>query len=234
MGAVFCPKKDRDVHILADSLSSIYLIMRMVRSPDTMTECKQRHLLLYILESITGGSQQGWHTTNGKVKSHTGVRGNEEADRCAAEAAEGDPCHHYTELCNESTGYLHSWQQEPGLEPGTSRPLNDLTHDVRAHVMSVVGGGTLPHTTYTNSRSQVNDVSHKAASNHMWNAGVLFSTIRNIFKIRYGLQYTAQTARKWKKPSMGGMLPPKSTDNGGCPRLWTARQHRTCAWGMPG
>ena len=77
------------LHIYTDSLASIHLISQAIRSPtwSLLTENKHAALLTRIQAALIARSQNNAHTHIYKVRSHTGVHGNEMADRAANEAA---------------------------------------------------------------------------------------------------------------------------------------------------
>lgn len=77
-----------NVHILMDSLCSIYMIRKRLRHPEKMKQCKHRDLLLAIVASTNARSLSllaDLHTTIGKDKLHVGIP---LADRGATGVAE--------------------------------------------------------------------------------------------------------------------------------------------------
>ena len=74
------------LHIATDSLGSIHQVHRMVNRPQDMTEHRHAHLIQQIVQLIRDapGVVHLW-----KVKSHTGIIGNDRADRAAVDVAKG-------------------------------------------------------------------------------------------------------------------------------------------------
>jgi len=76
-----CEGDNTSVHIATDSLTSIYQIHRMLARPQDMTEHRHHTLLKAITELIAASKAGVVHIW--KVKSHTGIVGNEIADTLA-------------------------------------------------------------------------------------------------------------------------------------------------------
>lgn len=88
------------LNVATDSLNSIYQIHRIVNRPQDMTEHRHAHLIQEIIQLIRAapGVVHLW-----KVKSHTGIIGNDRADRAAADMATGNiPIQKYTNPLTES------------------------------------------------------------------------------------------------------------------------------------
>lgn len=135
------------LHIYTDSLCSLSLIRRMITSPWTLRDCKHLYLLNDILNTIRTRSENGQRTSFHKVKSHVGVRGNEEADKTANKAAM-DPQHTDTiEDSNNSPYEDKVWVKytpPPNLadpKPMTSLYLSNLSEDIKRKVTPHHSGG---------------------------------------------------------------------------------------------
>jgi ribonuclease HI len=73
--------------VYTDSLCSIHLIKRICTNPRTLTGAKHWPMLLRIAEALRHRALSGSHTHIRKVKSHSGITGNEAADVAAVHAA---------------------------------------------------------------------------------------------------------------------------------------------------
>ena len=68
---------DEDLTIPTDSLTSLHLINKAIRTPMRLSDHKLRELLEEIVQRLVMRSEQGLYTTLGKVKAHIGIQGNE-------------------------------------------------------------------------------------------------------------------------------------------------------------
>jgi ribonuclease HI len=105
---------NRDEAIATDSLCSLHMIDRGLRRPHTMRHSKHRELINGIVECVTQRATRGYTTRFIKVKSHTGIEGNEMADEIAKNAVDMSlqeltahsvwighkPLRHYVLACN--------------------------------------------------------------------------------------------------------------------------------------
>jgi ribonuclease HI len=79
--------------IFTDSLAAIHLIRRALRKPHTLERHLHKGILLDIARCLVDRANAGVRTRILKVKAHSGVIGNEEADKYAKEAGEPDTLH---------------------------------------------------------------------------------------------------------------------------------------------
>ncbi len=79
---------EETIHLYTDSLCSIYMIRRILDAPWTLKESKHYKLLHNILNALRARAEAGGMTYIYKVKSHSGIRGNDKADEKAKEAAD--------------------------------------------------------------------------------------------------------------------------------------------------
>jgi endonuclease/exonuclease/phosphatase family metal-dependent hydrolase/ribonuclease HI len=89
----------RDEVVATDSLCSLHMIHRGMRQPNTLRHCKHKDVIHQIVSNIRARAEKGVRTTLIKVKAHTGVCGNEQADAIAKAVAtqripsDGALCH---------------------------------------------------------------------------------------------------------------------------------------------
>jgi ribonuclease HI len=95
------------IHIFTDSQASIQLIKKARDAPRLLKESKHAPLLHGIVGRITAIVLKGGEVHLHKVKSHTGIRGNDIADAAAKEAADGKNCHYTESADNEPHKGMH-------------------------------------------------------------------------------------------------------------------------------
>ena len=79
--------------IATDSLCAMYMLSKHLRCPSLHRESKHLGILNAAVESIAKSLRSGQNIHIIKVKSHNGIKGNEEADRLAHDACESPNCH---------------------------------------------------------------------------------------------------------------------------------------------
>ena len=79
---------DKNETIATDSKAIMQLVDNGIWSSDNITENKHKTLITAIAQQILDRAKLGLHTAIVKVKSHTGIIGNDEADRLARSAAD--------------------------------------------------------------------------------------------------------------------------------------------------
>ena len=92
--------------IATDSLTSIYMISKHLHYPRQHRESKHKDLLEAIIKQIIKLARQQVKINFVKVKSHTGIKGNDEADRLANLACDPDECDTET-LVGGGDAYSH-------------------------------------------------------------------------------------------------------------------------------
>jgi ribonuclease HI len=81
-----------DEIIATDSQTCMHMIHKHLYKAHKHAECKHKELLQAIVTILLRRGKTDSHTTFMKVKSHTGIQGNEVADRLAGEATDRSSC----------------------------------------------------------------------------------------------------------------------------------------------
>ena len=81
-------KESSDLTIAIDSANEMQSINKQLHNPNAHKYHLHKHLLQAIADMLVSRAQQEMHTSIVKIKSHTGIRGNEAADALAKAATE--------------------------------------------------------------------------------------------------------------------------------------------------
>ena len=117
-------------YILTDSLTSIFLITRAIENPESLRYHKHRNLVFYILQQLLASPFQ-LHVA--KVRAHTGVLGNEAADRLASRAHEDGATADCFDIFGQAGRGQH-WIRCPGPSEGHLYNAADLKDQLVAVV----------------------------------------------------------------------------------------------------
>jgi ribonuclease HI len=206
----------RDEVIATDSLCSLHMITRGLRQPHTLRTNKHRDLIRTIIRHLEARASSGLHTTLLKVKSHSGISGNDAADKIAREVATREvpdnmPLHHIAEgnepfgdmywLATKETELLveHRKPREQSEQPTPEmRYINDLGSALSsaAYAEHGVSGTTAGvYSTLLTTELKGADTTSSMAFWDMENSGELTHPhVINVMRARWGGIYTAKTA----------------------------------------
>jgi ribonuclease HI len=210
-----------DITIFCDSLTVIYNILKALYYPDSLTEIKHAPLLLAIRSRILQRARNHTNIAIIKVKSHTGIHGNDLAD-LGANVARSLPtkCDYSCDVQPEHFIHLPGWPclpmdqddaEEPWFAPDLNASLKKHMFDNCRHITD----GSRASTSLTYAKIQhLVDKSLPIYFTALWTMGLPFSQTRNILKTLTNTLWTAKKAQQMNKPykSAAGVI-----TNGHCP-----------------
>ena len=211
---------DEELTIYSDSLCSLQLINLHIYHPSRTRENKHRDLLQDIAIHIINRHNAAATTRLLKVRSHSGIIGNDEADTLAKEATTG-----YNVIGPVKTGeHAHLNMHWPSVQPPKSingdqpprHPANNLTKGIKANLPTPLHTGHANTTgIYSSMWEQANPFLLPQASNRFWQSTDMkwWQKIQ-IHKARWGRLWTRKLAYRYKRP-YGTSTSPPSDDN--CP-----------------
>lgn len=197
-----------DVIVASDSQVSMCWLNWDIRAPVTNCENKHRVLVNATANLILERARAGLSTQIVKVKSHTGIHGNDRADQLAKEATDHErySCDHQVMLGQDAFEGLcwpsRNSKGDNGQERWLAGNLNGaLTEAARPRLQT----GRTNKTQYTTWWDDMLPELNTHASNRFWDIkSVPQATIRQTLKIRYGQVWSMRTAYKCKMPYFRG------------------------------
>eukprot|EP00877_Chromochloris_zofingiensis_P011405 jgi/Chrzof1/6518/UNPLg00867.t1 len=172
-----------------DSLCSLQMIQKILHRPKLLLHAKHGQLLRSIATMITDRAALGIHTNLIKVKAHTGIVGNEIADKAANEAAESQTGHMVT-VGADPYASMHWLAQQQRDERGNTRLryMDNLTgHLKRTAKASHCLGGAQAGTYYGLWEATAPTMNWKASTHCYHSTSVDHSTKRLVLKARFGV-----------------------------------------------
>ena len=209
--------------IATDSLASIHIISKHLDNPISHRYYKHRELLDEIVTALLDRAQNGHQTNFVKVKSHTGIVGNDHADRLANEACEKEGCGTSVQAGIDPYRTLFCWLQTSKVIPGQEEPVDWLLSNLCDDIKSVAGdlhnkGFSNQDTIYNKSWSSAQKDILQGHSNKFWAkpGDIKTKMIINTLKYRYGqlwnkkkayLQHSRYPNPKTSKPATNMQCP---------------------------
>ena len=183
--AIYCSLRHAgagDCVIATDSQAGMYMIRNQLGAPGKNARSSHSVLLAAIAEELTSRARAGHRTRIIKIKSHTGVSGNEKADELANAARQPANCQEVVELGNVA----HQEDFWPVLVQEGSRQLaSNLCSGVKCH-LGPCARGLANRTQYEGFWERVLPELH-ALSFIFWDAaGLGEACIREVWKARTG------------------------------------------------
>jgi ribonuclease HI len=232
--------------LATDSLTSMYQIHRQLHRPQDHQYHRHRTLLQDIVDAIT---ESAVPINIMKVKSHTGIVGNEVADRLAGQAALLGERDAHTENIDNSTRDVSTYN-DPGRsrtnmfwpvyvwkEMRTARAGQEAREVTKSKNLSDIGGALKKHTTHllklgTSKQDTVyfsswrdTEEDRDPCSHHMMHSKDVTQAERSTaLRYRTGTMYTAKTRHRYKQADTPNCMLCGQADGGhhtaaGCPKL---------------
>ena len=194
------------LHIYTDSSCSLHLIRRILNRPWTLRDSKHFAILNDTLEALKDRADRGQTTHFHKVRSHTGVAGNEMADKGAVRAAKDPTSVDVEEDSNNAPYDTRVWVAHANPVAHAHNPqepsyVSNLTEDIKRKITPHHSGGqyttsglyaALWHSCVGGLHPQ--SLSQIWSDNHItWYQAIL------AFKARWGQLYNNKLAFRYKK-----------------------------------
>jgi ribonuclease HI len=219
---------DQDLTIYTDSLCSIQNTRKMLDRPHQMQESKHRVVVEQLIQVLAQRAMAGGHTYLKKVRSHTGIHGNDEADRLAKEATDpkmpidthvihGETAHegmawpsHKTQITPAGPAFgphphMHRWTQAANL---TADIKNKAPHSYTTGFASKEG-------VYAKLWEKTNPQLHKPSSHRYWkDPNITWSQRITILKLRWGKFWNKKLAYRYR---MRYAADPNPAHDANCP-----------------
>jgi ribonuclease HI len=203
-----------DLTIYSDSLCSLQLINLHIFHPDRTRENKHRDLLQDIAIHIIQRHNAAATTRFLKVRSHSGIEGNDAADILAKEAANGNDVIGPVRVGEQAHLNMH-WPsvQAPRSKNGDQaprHPANNLTQGIKANLPTHIHTGQANTTgVYSSMWEQANPLLLPQASNRFWQStDIKWWQKIQIHKARWGRLWTRKLAYRYKRPYGASTRPP--------------------------
>ena len=205
------------------------MINRGLRRPHTLRHAKHRDLINGIIDAVTSRARFGYTTRFIKVKAHTGIKGNELADKIAKEAVDINwqaITAHNVSIGTDPYGSMfwlatNSHTGDDAASNGPPLPhryVHNLNQDLAARTYNTQGMAGTNESIYASLMKKELSTADKKLSSAMWDlaaSGTLtYAHITNVMRARWGGIYTAKIAARMNRPYMGTHGPPST---GLCP-----------------
>ena len=201
---------DEDAIIATDSKAIMHMTNNGIYAPDLQMENKHRVLMLEVAKRFIRRAQDGRHTTLVKVKSHTGIKGNDQADELAQKAAtEPGTIDDLVTIGGAFDGlyWLGKEQEEPGQSDDHEVFLvSNLNHALKDAARPRYQTGLTNETRYVTIWKAVREDLSLKASNAFWGCSAVSTAARKqVLRARYGILHHMGQAYKMRRPYLPGL-----------------------------
>ena len=192
-----------------------------LRRPAKHVECKHRQLLGALTQKVLERARHGLHTHIVKMKSHTGIRGNDYADELAKQAAtpKGPGVHATVHVGSKAFEGIHWPYRVAACNSAQTMAANDLQEEEFAlanlsHALKQEGRqrfqtGQANNTLYTDLWEAILPELDVQASNAFWTSKSVTATqVKHTLKVRSGQIWTMRRARIVRMPYFRGCSVP--------------------------
>jgi hypothetical protein len=200
----------------------------MLDKPHMMRESKHKALVEQLVQILARRALAGGHTYLKKVRSHTGIHGNDEADRLAKEATDPkmpiDMLVTHGEIAHEGMAWPSTREEIEEDRPafGAHTPIYrwrqaaNLTADIKNKAPpSYNTGYANTEGIYATNWKKVTPTLHKTSSSQYWHdPNTSWSERINIFKLRWGKFWNKKLAHRYR---MRYARDPNPAHNANCP-----------------
>lgn len=215
---------EEELTIYTDSLCSIQMINKIIREPRRMKESKHLEMLQAIAMALKLRAKAGGTTTIHKVKSHSGVEGNDQADKGAADMAKGHPA------------------SEPAFEPSTNIPyqtvamlayetgdspmfFDNLTAAPKKFLSPALQAGRSNDTMYVKLNREALLMADGKLSFHQWvDPTVPHQTCRHAYMAIWGLPWNQKKAFRYNRAANSTC--PLCPEEDGTTHMYSACLHK--------
>ena len=211
-----------EVTIYTDSLCSLQNIQKQLNSPNRLRESNHRALLHKVVEVLGERALAGTHTHLFKVRAHTGIPGNEVADRLAKEAALNKATTDTHVTLGEVARAGMFWPKTTHPTTQTPHTPANLTQAIKACLPShTQRGPTRKAGVYTTLWDDQLPTLQGGPSSHFWQDSTLtWPQKLNLLRARWGHLWNKKLAYRYKMPYAGSLGP---VANGNCPLCKTTQ-----------
>ena len=201
-----------DLTIHTDSLGSLQNIQKMIDWPSRLQESKHREVLHQIVQLLGARALQGAHTRLYKVRSHSGIAGNDQADRLAREAAQLPGTVDYTTHLGEQAYEGMYWPRVHLPDTNTHQLAPNLTQGIKTHLPPCTQRGpTRKAGVYTTLWDDQLPTLDRGASSQFWTSQAVKAPLKlQLMRARWGNLWTKKRAYRCRQKYAGSALPANS------------------------